>query len=154
MSIKKQILGVAAAAALAAGALFAQQAQQPPKPRGEHMQQFLAEQLNLTEAQKTQAQTIFDQAKTQAKPVADQLRQGRDQMIQAIKAGKSDAELQQIADQQGQLMAQVSGIRAKAFAKFYTLLTPDQKTKADSLYEQFRGMMGRRFGPARAHTRG
>ena len=133
------------AAALAAGALLAQA---PPArgQRGEHVKQFLADQLGLTDAQKAQAKEIFSAAREQAKPLVDQLRQGHEAMTAAIKANKPDSDLDQLAQQQGALMGQLSAIHAKAFAKFYATLTPEQQAKADKLHDQFRGMLRHRFG--------
>jgi hypothetical protein len=47
-------------------------------------------------------------------------------------------------------MGQLTAIQTKAFAKFYALLTTDQRTKLDQLQTNGRGMMGPglAFGPA------
>ncbi len=141
----KKVLGLIGAAALAAGVLLAQA---PPMhgERGEHFKQFVADQLGLTDAQKAQAKEIFNAARDQAEPLADQLRQGHEAMTAAVKANKPDSELDQLAQKQGALMGQLSAIHAKAFAKFYAILTPEQQAKADKLHDHFRGMMQHRFG--------
>jgi Spy/CpxP family protein refolding chaperone len=103
---------------------------------------FIASYLGLTESQKTRAKEIFEAARVQAQPVAAQLKQGHQALREAVKAGKSDAEIDALARQQGALMGQLSATRAKAFAKLYTLLTPEQKDKADQLREHVRGALG------------
>ncbi len=141
----KRVVGLIGAAALAAGVLLAQ-APAAHGERGEHFKQFLAGQLGLPDAQKAQAKEIFSAARDQAKPLTDQLRQGHEAMTAAVKANRPDSELDQLAQKQGALMGQLSAIHAKAFAKFYAMLTPEQQAKADKLHEQFRGMLRHRFG--------
>lgn len=111
-----------------------------------HLREFMAEYLDLTDAQKTQAAGIFDAARAAAEPLVEQLKAGHESMRDAIKSGKSDSELQRIADQQGILMGQLAGGHAKAMAKFYAILTPQQKAKADKLHDLVKSRIGERFG--------
>jgi Spy/CpxP family protein refolding chaperone len=92
----------------------------------------LARQLNLTVDQQSQARTIFADARTQRQALAPQLRTQHQAMAAAIKSN-NQAQIDQLAQQNAQLTASARAIRAKAMAKFYTTLTPDQKTKFDSL---------------------
>ena len=137
-------------AALASGMIFAQTSapstQQPPPPaqhrqwnRGQ-MFDRMATKLNLTDDQKQQAKSIMGSARESSKPVRDQLRQDRLALKDAVKAGKSDAEIDQISANLGRDTAQVTAIRTKAFAKVYALLTPTQRTQADQLADHARGM--------------
>jgi Spy/CpxP family protein refolding chaperone len=142
MTIRKKIYGAAAVVVLAGGMLFANQQASRPQRRVD----FLASKLDLTDAQKQSAQTIFAQSREAAKPVIEQLKQGHEAMAAAIKAGKSETELTQIATQQGALVGQLSAIHAKAYAQLYAQLSPDQRAKADQLHQ---GM--NRFG---RHHRG
>ena len=138
MTKSTRIAGFAVAGALAAGLLLAQV---PGFHRGERMKQLLATQLELTDAQKIQAKTIFETARQQAEPVVQQLKQGHEAVAAAVKANKSDQEIQQLANAQGALAGQLGGIHAKAMAKFYATLTPEQKDKADKLHECMKGFM-------------
>jgi len=159
MSIGKKLMTFVTAGVVSAGLLLAQGP--PPGRRGapagdpaaraERMKGFMAEYLNLTESQKQQAEQIFKAAREAAQPLRDQLKAGHTQMTDAIRAGKSDQELQAIADAQGALMAQVSGIHAKAAAKFYAILDPAQKEKAGKLQN---GLMGGMFGAGPGAMRG
>lgn len=143
------ILSIAGVAALAGGLLLAQATGVGRMRRGEHLRQFIANRLGLTDSQKAQAKAIFDAAREQAKPLAEQLKQGHADITAAVKADKSDAELQALADKQGSLTGQLAGIHAKSMAKFYALLTPDQKAKADQLHGRMRGFIaGARWGAA------
>ena len=94
--------------------------------------------LGLTDAQKTQAEAIFQNAHESAKPVMQQLRQERQAVEAAVKGGKSDQEIQQLAKAEGPEIAQLAAIRASARAKFYGLLTADQKQKLETLHQSFR----------------
>jgi Spy/CpxP family protein refolding chaperone len=96
---------------------------------------FIAGHLNLTDSQKEQAQSVFKAARESAKPIADQLRQNHDAMKTAVQQNDS-AKIEQVASAQGQLVGQVAAIYGKAFAQFYTTLTPDQKAKADQLHDR------------------
>lgn len=157
MKLKSKIAGLAVAAMLTTGASFAQNAGGEHQRRGNgapgqsgamgrgHNVERLATVLDLTDAQKTQAQTIFETARTSAKPVGDQLKQGRQELMDAAKANRPGSEIDSLAARQGTLMGQLSGIQAKAFASFYAILTPEQKAKAEKLHDLFRPAMGRSF---------
>src|SRR5438105_11853427 len=131
----------AAAAALATGLVFAQapaseapaegaQAHQGRRGfAGGHLQR-LAQTLNLTDSQKQQAQTIFKEARQSAQPLRQQLKQNREALSTAAKAGNSEAQIQQLANEQGRMLGQMVAIRTEASSKFYQLLTPEQRVKA------------------------
>ncbi len=123
--IIKSLLIFAAAATLGTGALLAQHRM------GRHG--HMAAELGLTDAQKAQAKTIFQNSHQAAKPVADQLRQDRQALQAAIRAGKSDQDLQGLAAAEGADKGKLAGIRASAAAKFRAILTPDQQQKLDTM---------------------
>jgi protein CpxP len=135
--MKHSFLKVAGAAVLAAGMALAQNApaQNSPHP-GRHgaqagsMLDRLAAKLNLTDAQKQQAQSIFAAARKSAQPVRAQIRQDKQALAAAVKSG-SQADIDRITNSMGPLLAQASAMHAKAFAQFYAILTPDQKTQMD-----------------------
>jgi len=121
------ILGVAGAVAAAP------QVRNMERHRGGY--RMMTSQLGLTDAQKAQAKAIFQAAWQSAKPVRQELRQERQAVQAAIKAGKSAQEIEQLAKVEGTDMGQLAAIRASAFAKFYSTLTPDQKQKLESLHQ-------------------
>ena len=98
----------------------------------------LTRQLNLTVDQQNQARSIFQAARAQAKSAAPQVRAERQQMSDAIKSG-NEAQIDRLTQQNAQLNSINRANHAKAMAKFYAILTPDQKTKFDTL--QARGRM-------------
>ncbi len=104
---------------------------QGPRGNGNSLD-YLAGYLTLTDTQKTQAKAIFDAAETASDTARGQLTAAQDALQAAVKANKSDAELDRLAAATGAVQGQLAGIRAKASAKFYALLTAEQKTKYDA----------------------
>lgn len=152
--MKYTYIRLAGAAVLASGMLLAQAPEppappQPPAPsrqwrRGQFLER-LADKLNLTGDQRQQASSILEATHESAQPVAQQLRQQRLALLEAVKSGKSDAEIDQLSAAAGSLTGQLTAIRIKGFARIYALLTPDQRTKAQELGEQIRGMLMNRW---------
>ncbi len=94
------------------------------------MMDRLAARLNLTDAQKQQAQSIFAEARKSAQPVRAQIRQDKQALAAGVKSG-SKADIDRILENNmGPLLAQSSAIHA-GLANFYAILTPDQKSKVD-----------------------
>jgi|SRR5579864_3257266 len=157
--MRTSLFRVAGSAALAAGMLFAQtpappaQGSAPGQQRQWHrgpMLDRMASELNLTDDQKQQVKSILDSARQSAQPVAQQLRQDRQALRDAVQSGKSDANIDQLSGDVGNLTGQLTAIHTKAFAKIYALLTPDQRTKAQALHDRMRGM----FMGGHAHGQG
>jgi Spy/CpxP family protein refolding chaperone len=99
----------------------------------------MSAELGLTDTQKAQAKAIFQNAHQSAMPVTQQLKQERQAVQAAIQAGKSDQEIQQLAQSEGPQLSQLAAIRASAFAKFYAMLTPDQQQKLQALRQSHHG---------------
>lgn len=132
MKSLKTVLTTIAITAFAGGALIAQQATTGPNGHFHRHGAWAAKvssYLNLTDQQQQQAKAIFQEAKTSAQPVRQQLKQERQAIRAAIQAGKSPSEVQQMAQSEGPQLAQLAGIRAASFAKFYSILTPEQQQK-------------------------
>jgi len=96
--------------------------------------------LNLTDAQKQQAQAAFKEAHQATAKFAPQLKANREAMAAAIKADNK-TEIDRLAAERGRLMGKTMATRDEAFAKIYQTLTPEQRTKADQMREQFRTRM-------------
>jgi Spy/CpxP family protein refolding chaperone len=120
-----------AAAALVAGSLFGDD-----MGRGggaANRVAFLAGYLSLTDNQRTQATTIFTAADTALATLRGQETTARDALTAAVKANRGDAELDRLAAALGVIRGQQAGTSAKAEARFYALLTAEQKTRYDAL---------------------
>ena len=138
--LKNKLIIVTTAAALGVGGLIAA-AETGHMGRHGRFGARMASELGLTDAQKAQAKTIFQNARQSAMPVRQQLRQERQAVQAAIQAGKSDAEIQQLAQAEGPQLSQLAALRASTSAKFYALLTPDQQQKLQAMRAQHRDEM-------------
>lgn len=145
MSIKNKIVAAVATGTLLAVGVFAQGPIRNRIAARHHRGEFLATFLDLTDAQKTQAKAIFEDAKTTAKPVVTQLMAGHEQMRELVKSNAPDAQIDALAAQQGALVGKLSADYAKAFEKVYAILTPDQKAKAEKLHDQIRNRIEERM---------
>ncbi|HLJ50619.1 MAG TPA: Spy/CpxP family protein refolding chaperone [Bryobacteraceae bacterium] len=143
----KNLFKIAGASVLAAGMLFAQSVTDqtaPPangaQPQHRHvrarMGQRMAKYLNLTPDQQANAKQVYAQARQESQPVRQQLKQDRQQMRAAVKAGDT-AQINSLATAEGPLLAKLAAIRSTAFSKIYSTLTPDQKAKADNMHAFF-----------------
>jgi periplasmic protein CpxP/Spy len=151
--MKPNFMKIAAAAAMAAGMAFAQTTPAPASPKAPATRPFgrrafghgqMMQALNLTDAQKAQAKTIFQTARQNSQPVMDQLKQNRQALSAAIKANDT-AQIQQLSATQGKLRGELLANRSSAMAQFYQILTPAQRTKVDQMQEQARTRMQQRF---------
>jgi Spy/CpxP family protein refolding chaperone len=143
MTIRHRIAAGVAALALASG-IYAAAPQTSERRHGRmHRMERVATELQLTDAQKEFARTLFQENRAAARPIAQELRQGRQQMAAAVKAN-NEAEITRLANQQAQLTAQLNALRAKSMAKFYAQLTPEQKVKADAMYDKLHSRFQRR----------
>ncbi|MCE5309397.1 MAG: Spy/CpxP family protein refolding chaperone, partial [Acidobacteriales bacterium] len=104
--------------------------------------EYIATQLNLTEDQRTQAQAIIKDARTQVAALAPQLKDQRAAVQDAIKKNADDNTIQNLAAKDGDLHARLAAIRIKSMAKFYALLTPEQKDKLAQLRGGLQGLFG------------
>jgi Spy/CpxP family protein refolding chaperone len=143
--LNKKIGAWMAVAVLGTASLFAQT---PPTAR--HFQRpgrfgvLMAAALSLSDAQKSQMQSIFQAARQSAQPIRHQLKQTRQSLQAAVKAGDSN-QIQQLSATEGNELGQLAAIRASSTANMFKILTPDQQQKLSTLQAAMRGSRG---GPA------
>ena len=111
----------------------------PPFRHGQMMQA-----LNLTTAQKQQVKAIFGDARQKAAPIRQEMSQNREALYAAVKANNT-SQIEQLSSRQGELQGKALAIRAEAMAKFYAILTPEQRTKADQMHQQMQSRMRQRM---------
>ena len=137
--LRKKMGAWMAVAALGTAGLLAQTP--PPARQFQRQGRFgagMAAALNLTDAQKSQMESIFQEARQSAQPVRQRLRQTRQSLLVAVKAGDSD-QIQQLAATEGTEMGQLAAIHASARAKMFKILTPEQQQKLSSLQAAMHG---------------
>jgi len=108
--------------------------------RAEHGQRLdrIATTLNLTDQQKQQARNIFKSEREATRPVRQELREERHAVQTAIQAGKPEAEVEALAKNEGPALAKLAAARADASAKFYAVLTPEQRQKLAATRQESR----------------
>jgi Spy/CpxP family protein refolding chaperone len=84
--------------------------------------------LGLSDAQKSQAATIFGDAAQATQPLQQQMREARTSLQEAVRAGNT-AQIDQLATTIGNLTGKVTAIDSKAEAQFVKILTPEQLAK-------------------------
>lgn len=107
----------------------------PPTPEQmvERRVQMLTTFLTLDASQQQQAKTIFTDEQTAGLALREPTKAAHDALQAAVKAGASDAQIDQLAGQLGTLEGRGAAIHAKAQTKFRLLLNATQKEKLDSL---------------------
>jgi Spy/CpxP family protein refolding chaperone len=149
--MKQHFVRFAAVTALAAGMAVAQAPDAATPPAAKRVpfthplfgRQQLMQALNLTTAQRQQADSIFGEVRQKAQPIWQEMRQNREALHAAVKANNT-AEIERLSSRQGELHGKALAIRSEAMAKFYAILTPEQRTKWDQIHQQMRQRMEER----------
>ncbi|HKR29175.1 MAG TPA: Spy/CpxP family protein refolding chaperone [Terriglobales bacterium] len=102
---------------------------------------FIAHELNLSDAQKTQIKGIWNAERPTVTPLLRQILSGCDQMASANANGNFDeAKARAIADEQATTVSQLFVERERLISRIYNeVLTPEQRVKADQLRERMHG---------------
>lgn len=102
---------------------------------------FVAHELNLTDAQKTQIRAIWNAERPRISPLLHGLLNGCDQMASANAKGDFDeAKTRAIADKQAATVSQLFVERERLISTIYNdVLTPEQRVKADQLRTRMHG---------------
>ncbi len=149
--MKTKYLAIALALVIAAGGVTAVWAH--ARAGGAHGMAFgrhlgwIAHKLDLSDAQKTQIQSMIQAERPNFAPLVKQLAADHQQMLVATRGGSFDeAQVRTLANQQAQTLAELMVIRERVISQVYnTVLTPDQKTKADTLRQHMLDRMSQRF---------
>jgi Spy/CpxP family protein refolding chaperone len=97
----------------------------------------LTRKFDLTEPQQNEVKQLWQAEKPTVMPLVQQLAQNHKLMIAATANGTFDeAKVNTIAKSQAQTLAQLMVEKEKLTAKFYTLLTPEQRTKFDAMRQR------------------
>ncbi len=95
--------------------------------------EFLATALNLTEAQKIEARTIFEKEQKDTLDIREKMVSSNEALRDAAKSDKSDMDIDALASTAGALHGSMLAVHTKASAQFYRLLTPEQREKFEKL---------------------
>jgi len=108
------------------------------------MLEFFAHYLDLTDAQQSQAKEILAKEMPALQPLLRQRLQAEKQLRELAMNGPYDeAKVRDIANQQAQVMAELSVQKARVESELFQLLTPDQKTKLNQFFDKHAERMSR-----------
>ena len=140
--MKKRILVIASIAVLVVAATVFALAQGHRGMGGgpEEMIEHISQALSLTDAQKQQVKAAFEAQR----PIEEQRHAKLDDIRKQIDAATAngqfdEAVVRELANQQAQLQADQMVDHLRMHSKLYSLLTAEQKTKADQLMKQHGG---------------
>ena len=101
---------------------------------------MLTDTLKLNKDQKKLVKTVLDDGQQEAAPLRDEATKTRQAIGEAVSAGKSQDEIDQLVKSHAAIESQMAGIEMKAFAKIYQGLDKDQQTRVQMLFEMMNGI--------------
>jgi periplasmic protein CpxP/Spy len=131
---------------------FQYRADGPPHRFGPEMVDHIARELNLTDGQKAQIKTLLETANNTMAPLQQKLEDVRSQLELATANGQFDeAQVRALATQQAQLMADTIVEHERLKSKIYSLLTPEQRAKAEEMHKRHSDHLRNSEGGLRSH---
>ena len=115
------------------------------KGEGSHadMLEHMSRELNLTDAQKQQVKAVMDSVVPTAEGLHAKLEDIHKQIGAATANGAFDeAQVRSLANQQAQLEADLMVEHLRAMSKVYSILTPEQRTKAEAMHKHMESHEG------------
>ena len=140
--MKKRILVIAGVAVLVVAATVLALAQGEKMRSAGHgdMIEHISRELNLTDAQKEQVKALMEAQRATEEERHAKLDEIRKQIDAATANGQFDeATVRPLANQQAQLVADQMVDHLRMHSKMYSLLTAEQKTKADQMMKMHDG---------------
>jgi len=111
---------------------------------GGRMFDFFADYLDLSDAQQAQARELMAKEKPSLQPLLRQRMQAEKQLHELAMAGSFDeSKVRDIADQQAQVMMEITVQKARIESELFQLLTPEQKTKLNQFIDKHEQRMKR-----------
>jgi Spy/CpxP family protein refolding chaperone len=158
--MKPHLFQFAAVTALAAGMALPQAPATGTRPAPQRVpfahpvfgHEQMMQALNLTTVQQQQANTIFGDARQKAEPIRQEMRQNREALHAAVKVNNT-SQIERLSSHQGELQGKALAIRSEAMAKFYAILTPEQRTKADQMLSRMWRRMEERMRERESESR-
>jgi periplasmic protein CpxP/Spy len=115
---------------------------------GPEMVEHMAAVLGLTEDQKTQIKALMDGLQPAEEARHQKMEELHKQLEAATANGQFDeTKVREIANQQGQIHAEQILEHERMKAKVFSLLTPEQRIKAEEMHKRFGEGHRRRSGP-------
>jgi periplasmic protein CpxP/Spy len=144
LTMKKVVVGVAAAALLITGTIFvfAQRSRSHEhggfRHGGSAKAGMFLRGLDLTEEQRTKVREIFEAGKATVDPLRAQVRAGSEKLRELSKDGNFDeAQVEAIAAEQSGAMTKLIVEKERTKAQIFAILTDEQKAKAAEMHQNF-----------------
>ena len=96
---------------------------------------YWASNLGLDAGQQASVKAILADQESSTSALKTTLDQALTALTAATKANSLDSQIDRLSNDLGAIFAQAVAVQAKVYARFYALLTPDQKQKLDKLTE-------------------
>lgn len=137
-TIRYRFLVAALAVLFATAIAHSQTADAPPPPPAMHghgfgfdghRMAFLADYLNLSDAQQAQMKTILQKEHTTLKPLMQQLHQGNAQLKQFEEGAFDETKVRTLAAQQAQTTVELTVQKTRIHNELFQVLTADQQAK-------------------------
>jgi len=148
--MRNRILVISCIAALVIGAAFLALGHgfQGPGMHGKgeghgDMLEHMSRELSLSDAQKQQVKAVMDSVVPTAEGLHAKLEDVHKQIGAATANGVFDeAQVRSLANQQAQLEADLMVEHLRAMSKVYSILTPEQRTKAEAMHKHMESHEG------------
>ena len=101
---------------------------------------ILTDNLKLNKDEKKLVKTVLDEGQKEAAPLRDEAIKSRQAIGEAVSAGKSQDEIDQLVKSHAAIESQMAGIEMKAFVKIYQGLDKEQQPKAQVLFQLMSGI--------------
>ena len=120
--------------------------------------ELFEEKLKLNKEQREEVQTAYSATMEKSAPLRDIITKGRQVIVNAILAGKSD-DVNKMFGEYATVCAQMTAAEAEFFSKVYAVLKPNQQSRAPAAFELVAGMfagggMGAGMGAGMGGRRG
>lgn len=149
--MKKVVLGILVVALLGVGTVWASAHAfggrgffgMDENRRGQFFERIfnrVADELDATQEQRTNAKRILAESKTRVEPLVQELKSTHQQLAELGKDGTfNEQRVNELAEQQSETMKQLIFEKEKTKAQLFAILTPEQRTKAEQMKERFMG---------------
>ena len=137
--IRSRLLIAALAVLFASVIARSQTADAPPSPmhhhewgmgrHGDHMMEFFAEYLNLSDAQRTQMKAVLQKEHGTIKPLMQQMHQTEAQLKQYEEGAFDEAKVRTLVTQAAQNQIELTVQKTRIHSELFQMLTPEQQSK-------------------------
>ena len=117
-----------------------------PPAIGQSAVAYWTSNLGLDAGQQASVKTILADQEGATNALKSSLDQALATLTAAAKANSVDSQIDRLSAELAAIFAQAVAVQAKAYARFYALLTPDQKQRFDKLTELPPGALFSAFG--------